>query len=147
MYHFKRIGIDEIESIKELFAGVFTIEPWCDDWSNKEQLDLYISDLVAQGNSLSYGLFEGEELIGVSMGHIRHWYSGTEYYIVEFCIQTNRQGNGVGTYFLKEIEKAIKELGLVHIFLQTDRNVPAYGFYQKNGFYAVEEQVSFVKRI
>ena len=44
-YHFKRIGMGEIELIKELFLGVFTIEPWNDDWSNQEQLDLYLSDL------------------------------------------------------------------------------------------------------
>ena len=115
-YDFKKIGINEIEIIKELFAGVFTIEPWNDDWSNQEQLNLYLLDLIGQSNSLTYGLFENGKLIGVSMGHIKHWYSGTEYYIEELCIQTNKQGNGIGTYFLKEIEKAIKELGLVQIF-------------------------------
>ena len=81
------------------------------------------------------------------MGHIKHWYSGTEYYIDEFCIHTEKQGNGVGTIFLKEIEKAIKEIGLVQIFLQTQKSVPAYGFYQKNGFCELKEHVSFVKQI
>lgn len=147
MYSFKRIGMNEIEVIKKLFTGVFTIEPWNDDWSNKEQLDLYLSDLVGQSNSLVYGLFEDDKLIGISMGHIRHWYSGTEYYIDELCIQTDKQGNGIGTYFIKEIEKAIKEIGLVQIFLQTENNVPAYCFYQKNGFYELKEHVSFAKRI
>ena len=147
MYRFKRIGMNEIEAIKKLFTGVFTIEPWNDDWSNKEQLDLYLSDLVGQSNSLAYGLFEDEKLIGVSMGHIRHWYSGTEYYIDELCIQTDKQGNGIGTYFLKEIERGIKEIGLAQIFLQTESNVPAYGFYQKNGFCELKEHVSFTKRI
>lgn len=75
-----------------------------------------MSDLVGQSNSLAYGLFEDEKLIGVSMGHIRHWHSGTEYYIDELCIQTDRQVNGIGTYFLKEIEKGIKEIGLAQIF-------------------------------
>jgi len=139
--------MNEIEVIKGLFTGVFTIEPWNDDWSNKEQLDLYLSDLVGQNNSLTYGLFEDEKLIGVSMGHIRHWYSGTEYYIDELCIQTDKQGNGIGTYLLNEIEKGIKEVGLVQIFLQTESNVPAYGFYQKNGFCELKGHVSFTKRI
>ena len=100
-YDFKKIGINEIEIIKELFAGVFTIEPWNDDWSNQEQLNLYLLDLIGQSNSLTYGLFENGKLIGVSMGRIKHWYSGTEYYIEELCIQTNKQGNGIGTLFLK----------------------------------------------
>lgn len=146
-YEFKRIGTNEIEAIKELFISVFTIEPWNDDWSNQEQLDLYLLDLVGQSNSLTYGLFEAEELIGVSMGRIRHWYAGTEYYIDELCVRTEKQGNGIGTYFVNEIEKAIKEIGLVQIFLQTESSVPAYGFYQKNGFLELKEHVSFVKRV
>ncbi|MBQ8780044.1 MAG: GNAT family N-acetyltransferase [Oscillospiraceae bacterium] len=147
MYDFKRIGINETEIIKELFTSVFTIEPWNDDWSDKEQLDMYIFDLVGQSNSLTYGLFEEDKLIGVSMGHIRHWYTGTEYYIDELCIRTDKQGNGIGTYFLKEIENGIKEIGLKQIFLQTENNVPAYSFYQKNGFYELKEHVSFAKQI
>ena len=147
MYQFKKIGINEIELIKELFISVFTIEPWNDDWSNQEQLDLYMSDLVGQSNSLTYGLFEDEKLIGVSMGHIRHWFSGTEYYIDELCIRTDKQGQGIGTYFLNEIEKGIKEIGLVHIFLLTENNVPAYGFYQKNGFHELKNNVAFAKRV
>lgn len=146
-YDFKRIGVSETEIIKELFTGVFTIAPWNDDWSDGEQLDLYIQDLIGQNNSLTYGLFENGKLIGLSMGHIKHWYSGTEYYIDELCIQTDKQGNGIGTYFLEEIEKGIKELGMTQIFLQTGSNVPAYGFYQKNGFFELKELVSFVKRV
>lgn len=139
--------MNEKEMIKELFTSVFTIEPWNDDWSNQEQLDLYLSDLVGQSNSLTFGLFEAGELIGVSMGRIRHWYSGTEYYIDELCVRTDKQGNGIGTYFVNEIEKAIKEIGLVQIFLQTESSVPAYGFYQKNGFLELKEHVTFVKRV
>lgn len=144
-YSFKRIGLNETEKIKELFRSVFTAEPWNDDWSDTEQLNDYLHDLTGQGNSLTYGLYDGGELIGVSMGHIRHWYSGTEYCIDEFCIKTDRQGTGAGTYFLKEIEKAMKEIGLVQIFLQTEKNVPAYRFYEKNGFWELKEHVSFAK--
>ena len=147
MYYFKRIGMNEKEMIKDLFISVFTVEPWNDDWSNQEQLNLYLSDLIGQNNSLTYGLFEEDKLIGVSMGHIKHWYSGTEYCIDELCIQTDKQGNGLGAFFLKEIEKAIKEIGLVQIFLQTENNVPAYSFYQKKGFCELKEHVSFVKQV
>lgn len=147
MYNFKQIGMNEKNLIKELFTSVFTIEPWNDDWSNQEQLDLYLTDLMAQNNSLTYGLFEEETLIGVSMGHIKHWYTGTEYCIDELCIRTDKQGQGLGTHFLKEIETAIKELGLVQIFLQTESTVPAYEFYQKNGFTELKGHVSFGKHI
>ena len=58
----KRIGIDQKEEIKKLFVSVFTIEPWNDDWSDESQLDSYIEDLIGQGYSLTYGLYDGDEL-------------------------------------------------------------------------------------
>ena len=133
----KQLSINDKEAVKALFTGVFTGEPWNDDWSDSKQLDLYIEDLCGQDYSLTFGLYDGCELIGLSMGYIKHWYSGTEYVINELCIKTNRQGSGSGTFFLTEIEKAVKEMGIKQVFLLTDRSVPAYGFYKKNGY--VEE--------
>ena len=143
----KRLSINDKEAIKELFTGVFTGEPWNDDWSDSKQLDCYIDDLCGQSYSLIYGLFEGGELIGLSMGYIKHWYTGTEYIIDELCIKTDRQGTGAGTFFLTEIEKAIKEMGLKQIFLLTDRDMPAYNFYKNNGYLEVSNLVPFSKNI
>ena len=36
----KRLGPEDREGIKAVFVSVFTKEPWCDDWSDPEQLDL-----------------------------------------------------------------------------------------------------------
>ena len=44
----KRLSINDKEAIKELFTGVFTGEPWNDDWSDSKQLDCYIDDLCGQ---------------------------------------------------------------------------------------------------
>lgn len=147
MYELKRLSLDDKEIIKEVFVSVFTKEPWNDDWSDKEQLDMYITDLIGQGYSLTYGLFDDGELIGISMGYIKHWYSGTEYLINELCIKIDRQGAGAGTFFLSEIEKAIKGLGLKQIFLLTDSNVPAYDFYRKNGYVEEKTSVAFSKML
>lgn len=145
-YTLKRLGPEDREAIKDVFVSVFTREPWCDDWSDAEQLDLYIRDLTGQSYSLAYGLFDSAgEMIGISLGYIKHWYTGTEYVINELCIRTDRQGAGAGTFFIREIEKAIKALGLKQIFLLTDSNVPAYAFYRKNGFAASETNVAFSK--
>lgn len=74
-YHFKQLDNSAVAAIRELFVSVFAKEPWNDDWSNENQLQLYIQDLTGQSNSLTFGLYEGMELIGISMGHVRHWYS------------------------------------------------------------------------
>ncbi len=148
MYTLKRLSIDDKEEIKKVFVGVFTKEPWYDDWSDEEQLDMYICDLVGQGYSLTYGLNDDTgELIGISLGYIKHWYSGTEYIINELCIKTEKQGAGAGTFFIHAIEEAIKEQGLKQIFLLTESNVPAFEFYRKNGFVQSEYNVAFSKKV
>lgn len=146
-YCLKRLDENSAAFIKELFTDVFTKEPWNDDWSDENQLKLYIHDLIGQNNSLTYGLYDGEELIGVSMGHIKHWYTGTEYFVDELCISTFKQGRGIGKLFVCEIEKACKELGLTHIFLLTDNNVPAYEFYKECGFYELKSNAAFAKEL
>ena len=147
MLNIKRLSIKDKEIITDVFTSVFTKEPWNDDWSDTNQLDMYINDLIGQSYSLTYGLYDDDELIGISMGYIKHWYRGTEYIINEFCIKTELQGKGAGTFFIKEIEKAIQELGLNQIFLLTDTNVPAYNFYKKNGFFEETTTVAFGKRV
>lgn len=146
-YCFKRLDESCSGEIRELFVNVFTKEPWNDDWSDENQLRLYIHDLVGQDNSLTFGLYEGNELIGVSMGHIKHWYTGTEYYIDELCISTEKQGQGAGTLFVGEIEKACGEMGLTHLFLLTGKDVPAFRFYKKQDFRAAENMVAFAKNL
>ena len=146
MFELKRLSIKDKAAITDVFISVFTKEPWNDDWSDKVQLDMYINDLIGQGYSLTYGLYDGDELIGIALGYVKHWYSGTEYIINELCIKTDRQGKGTGSFFIAEIEKAIKELGVKQIFLLTDSNVPAYNFYKKNGFNEEETTRPMVKR-
>ena len=146
-YHFRRVGMQEIEEIQALFVQVFTAEPWNDDWSDRQQLRLYLTDLLGQSNSLTFGLYEGPALMGLSMGRIKHWYTGTEYCIDELCIRTDRQRQGLGSHFLEELQRQLKSMGIEQIFLQTDRDVPAYEFYLKNGFLELSDLVSFAKTV
>lgn len=143
----KKIEINQLEKIKDLFKSVFMNEPWNDDWSDDEQLTNYILDLIGNKNSLAIGLFEDEELIGAALGSIMHWCAGTEYYIHEFFISCQNQHKGYGTFFIKQIEEYVKSLNVNHIFLQTDRNLPAYNFYKKSGFNELEKHASLVKMI
>ena len=145
MAEVRELNVNQIEEIKSLFAEIFTNEPWNDDWSNPEQLYTYIMDMIGNRNSISLGLYEDNQLIGLSLGSIIHWCTGTEYYIFEFCIKTDSQGKGLGTEFLKRVEEYAKGKQATHIFLQTERTVPAYDFYQKNGFVDLKEHASLVK--
>ena len=142
----KVLSLEDRKIITDLFTDVFTNEPWNDDWSDRKQLDAYITDLTGQSYSLTLGYFDGDWIMGLSMGYIKHWYSGTEYVINEFCVDRHSQGKGIGTAFMKAIEAYLSEKGICQIFLLTDKDVPAYTFYQHNGFTEQIGNVAFAKR-
>ena len=131
----------------DLFRDVFTREPWNDDWSDPGQLDAYIDDLIGQSNSLTFGYLDGDRLVGLAMGRIKHWHEGTEYCIDEFCVDTPFQNQRIGSAFLGEIETYLSGLGIRWLYLQTDRTVPAYSFYTHRGFFELSDNVSLAKRI
>ncbi|HEP1794842.1 TPA: GNAT family N-acetyltransferase [Streptococcus suis] len=143
----KELTLADIEMVKQLFLSVFSQEPWNDDWSDEEQLDRYIGDLLEHPRALCFGLIDQDSLIAISLGNIRYWYEGTEYRIEELCIARDYQGRGIGQDFLKRIEEQLVERKIVHILLQTERNLPAFSFYEKCGFRALEEDVTMVKKV
>ena len=137
----------DYEEMKKLFLDVFSNEPWFDKW-NKGQLDLYMKDLTENNNSLSLALFnEKEELIGCSLGYIFNWWEGREYFIKEFFISRKNQSQGAGSTFLTLIKDILRVEDVQHITLATEKTVPAYHFYQKNGFAVLENSAFLVKKV
>lgn len=142
----REITIEQIEAVKKLMLAVFSDEPWNDVWS-EEQLHAYIAQLMGERHSLSYGIYLHGRLIGVSLGKVKSWCEGTEYWIEEFGILPQMQGNGIGSRFMQEIEKDLIKRGITHIVLLTGKSVPAYCFYQKNGFEEKKEYIFLAKSL
>lgn len=141
----RQLDASDFDHIKMLFRTVFTAPPWNEDWSDEDQLNEYLRDLMGQRTPLSLGLFENGTLIGLSLGYIKHWYSATEYVIDELCIDPDFQRKGYGTQFVSRIEEFLGNREIHTIFLTTERNVPAYQFYRKLGFTELPEYVGLYR--
>ena len=141
----KELSMNNFEEIKVIFKEVFTKEPWFDDWKDENQLNEYLLDLMGMRNPLIYGFYLDKKLIGISIGYIKHWCSGTEYCIDEFCIKTELQRKGYGTKFLKQIEDLLIQKKIHVIYLITQKDVAAYNFYKKLGFIEQPSTISFYK--
>lgn len=147
MIELKELQSEDFDQIKDLFRSVFMAPPWNDDWSDENQLDLYLHEIMDVPLSLNYGLYVDEKLVGISLGKIKHWCGGTEYFIEELCIKTDMQSKGLGSKFMNLIENNIIKKDVQQIFLITQRTVPAYSFYKKKGFHEIEEHASMFKEL
>ena len=143
------IELDEtyLPQMAELYKQAFGGEPWNDDWSDREQLMAYMREISCSYNALNYGLLMDGKLCALSVGMIRHWWEGTNYNIEEICVSPELQGQGIGSRFMGMIQEEVRKKGLAGIFLQTDRDKPAYRFYKKNGFGDLEQHVSLYKNL
>lgn len=140
----KEICLAHIKEVSQLFNSIFSKEPWNDQWED-EELHTYMHELIGERCSLSLGLYEDGKLIGIALGRIKHWYSGTEFWIDEFGIQNDLQTKGIGSKFMELVADYTKNKGIQRIMLITERDYPAYYFYQKNGFEELKSQVVFMK--
>ena len=100
----KQLDMEDLGTVRKLFVKIFSQEPWNDRWDDPEQLRRYMEELLGAPNALCLGLFEDDVLVGISLGRIRHWYQGTEYWIDELGIDPERQGMGAGRRFLELID-------------------------------------------
>lgn len=143
----RKLSVENIEQIKEVVLDAFTGEPWYDDWHDPKQFHRYILDIIANENSLSLGLFDGDQILGVSLGRVKHWYTGNQYWIDDLGLVSNSQGKGYGTKFLFLMEEYLKENDIDKIVLLTKKDIPAYYFYAKNAFIEEDERVVYGKEL
>ena len=129
--YIKKLEIENLEEVKNLFRSVFMNEPWNDDWSDDKQLTNYMQDLMGNRNSLGLALYENDKIVGISLGSIMHWCIGNEYYIYEFFITRENQNKGLGSQFVVEIENYVKELGVNHIFFKQTGLCPLMIFIKR----------------
>ena len=61
------------------------------------------------------------------------------YKLQKIYLHPDQQGKGTGKQLLKSVEDKVKELGAAHLILNVHRDNKARFFYEKNGFYIIQE--------
>lgn len=129
-----KITMENVEECITLYMDTFSKEPWNDVFESSDKVRAYYHHFLASNQCIGYVGIVDEKIEVMSIGMIKPWIEGLEYYIDEFCVSYASQGKGYGSQFLDLVDADIKKKGLNAIILNTSKNVPAYDFYLKNGF-------------
>ncbi|MCL2851752.1 MAG: GNAT family N-acetyltransferase [Defluviitaleaceae bacterium] len=143
----KYATINRDEAI-ELFMGVFSAEPFCYTWLRREAVERYFTDLANTPAALSFLYYNNKGLLtGLCFGAMNDYFIHKLYDIKEFAVRKDAQGKGEGRRMLEEISGCLKSEGVAAVTLSTQREIPAYEFYLKNGFVASKSSVTLSKKI
>jgi GNAT superfamily N-acetyltransferase len=130
-----------IDECVDLYIDTFSREPWNDVFESRVQVLNFFNNHIKNNYFLGYVAIIDEKITALSIGMKKPWIEGMEYYIDEFCVSYSMQGNGIGSEFLKEIEKMNELKGVNGIILNTEKGYSSYDFYIKNGFNSINDLV------
>ena len=123
-----------LDDCVSLYIRTFSGEPWHDEFPSEKPVYDYFKNFLQLDTFLGYVVLVDNKVAALSVGMKKPWIRGVEYYIDEFCVDPALQGQGIGSWFLAEIEADLSSRGMYGIVLNTDESYPAYRFYTKNGF-------------
>ena len=90
-----------------------------------------IHQVWSREDSLCLILEDGDVIVGFAMGYFEQYDDLAAYDLVEIVIARQYQNQGIGTMFMLELERRVKELGGSMIQLQAVNDEKHHQFYGK----------------
>ncbi len=137
---FADMDIADLREYAELFVSVFNAPPWNDCWTVLTAR-MRIGVLLNTGNCVGKAAYDNGQLIGIILRQKEHFFDGVHFRIEEFCVRTDCQQNGYGTRLLSALKDELNAIGVVNIYLITQRGETTEGYYQKRGFTISDQMI------
>lgn len=126
------LKVTDIEKVIPLYIEYYNEQEdaeWTEDTVFKR-----IHQVVTREDSYGLILKDGNTTIGFAMGYFEQYDDGKAYDLIEIVISHEYQRKGIGTSFMKELEKRVKELGAFLIQLQSMNDEKHNNFYENLGY-------------
>jgi aminoglycoside 6'-N-acetyltransferase I len=127
------LGLDDLETVSLLYQRTFNAPPWNEGWGIEAASERLQAILDAPNGFGVLAKRDGEP-IAFALGYLETWVSGTHFVLKEMCTAPAEQRQGIGTYMLEFLLRALKERGVIQAFCETRSGVPAEAFYRRAGF-------------
>lgn len=123
---------DDLQAWVPLFMHVFNQPPWSDGWT-ADTASERLQALAATPYFLGLGLTSRGQPVALAIGWRERWTDGWTYYLKEFCVAPELQGQGLGSQLLQALETRLRDLDCTSYYLHTQPDTPAEAFYRRLG--------------
>ena len=135
----------DLSDCARFFSTVFNAAPWNENWSMESSLER-LSGCAVTPNFLGLVAEDETGIVALAIGYWQRYQDERHFYLLEFCVANERQGEGVGTLLLEALHARLQSDGVHRIYTLTARETPAQAFYEKRGFYVSPKMILMARR-
>ena len=127
------------------FMECFNTEPWNEAWTEDSALQR-LADCARTPHFLGLIAEDGPEIVALAFGYWQRYQEERHFFLLEFCVATERQRQGMGGKLMAELHRRLQAEGVNRIYTLTARDTPAQDFYAKEGFYLSPKMAMMARR-
>lgn len=136
---------EDFEECIRIYIDAFTTPPLNYDFVTKEKAWRYIRDITRTPGFLGFTYWMDGKMAAMCLGTLDSYFGGSMFEVAEFAVDPIHQRSGIGSTVMNLLETKLAGYNVEAISLHTSRNLPAYGFYLKNGYEELTENVTLAK--
>ncbi|MCL1843649.1 MAG: GNAT family N-acetyltransferase [Defluviitaleaceae bacterium] len=135
----------DLNECVRIYTEAFTTPPLSYDFLTKEKSERYLRDLARTPGFLGYTYWDAGEMTAFCFGKLDNYFEGVMFEVQELAVTPTLHRSGVGSLVMSLLETKLAGYGVAAVSLHTSRELPAFGFYKKNGYEELSENVTLMK--
>jgi len=136
---------EDFEECVRIYKDAFTTPPLDYHFLTKEKAWRYIRDITRTPGFLGFTYWIDGKMAAICFGILDNYFEGTMFEVEEFAVDPIHQRSGIGSTVMNLLETKLAGYNVEAVILQTSRHLPAHGFYLKNGYEELTENVTLAK--
>lgn len=139
----REMTVSDIKDVLPLYVSYYNEQEngcWTEELAGKR-----IHQVLSMEDSFSLIMEENESILGFAMGYFKQYDDIIGYTLEEIIIAYEYQNQGIGSTFLCDLERIVKEKGASCIELQSVNDEHHEKFYGKTGYHNAKNFVMKVK--
>ena len=129
---YRPFTLEDLPRTAKLYVDYYTA--YEDGEGTIETTTKRIHQVMTREDAFGLLLEDKGRLLGFAMGYFEQYDDCQAYDLIEIVVAGERQNQGLGTAFMRELERRVREKGAMLIQLQSVNDAKHEHFYDKLGF-------------
>ena len=139
------ITTENVEDCVPAYLMAYNSPPWNYHWTY-EKASEYLSEYINCKQFVGFALYEDGKVVAAVFAHSKTWWTHKQLMIDEFFVSLERQKMGYGKKMLRHCDQYASDHKISSIVLMTNKYMPSYKFYIKEGYTETEQYVFMFKQ-